>query len=232
MATDSAGTSGWEIKARYAVRIMLKWAGIVTIREREREFVNSCILLIKSANNYVPLRIMDIGSSSSYVPLQLAQQGHHVVAVDIRPYPLRHSNLTFIQGDVTDTKFGEGLLPFDAVTCISTLEHIGVGYYGEKMALQGDQMAVAGIHRLLRPGGSLLLTVPFAGKFSRNDFQRIYDFDSIDMLFSGGWRLKEERFHIPKRRKNWVIGNKQQVLQCHQVYPESNNACFWFEKLI
>jgi len=37
MGTDSAGTSGWEIKARYAVRIMLRWAGIVTIRERERE---------------------------------------------------------------------------------------------------------------------------------------------------------------------------------------------------
>ncbi|RLA89626.1 MAG: hypothetical protein DRG58_04425 [Deltaproteobacteria bacterium] len=200
-------------------------------REREREFAKSCILQIKSANSPQPLRILDIGSSSSYVPLQLARQGHQVVAVDIRPYPLRHRNLTYISGDVTDASFGEGLSPFDVVTCISTLEHIGLGYYGEKMARQGDEMAVATLHRLLKPGGSLLLTLPFAGKFSQDDFQRVYDFENINRLFSVGWRLKEERFHIPRSRKNWVIANKQQVLQCYAVYPESNNACFWFEKL-
>jgi hypothetical protein len=37
MAHDFAGISGWEIRARYASRILLRWLGKVTIRERERE---------------------------------------------------------------------------------------------------------------------------------------------------------------------------------------------------
>jgi len=173
---------------------------------------------------------MDVGSASSYVPVQLAQQGHHVVAVDIRPYPLRHKNLTFLQGDVTASTFGDNLLPFDIISCISTVEHIGVGYYGDNDAQQGDAAAIASFYRLLKPGGALLLTVPFAGRFSQNSFQRIYDWKSISELFSTGWQLREDRFHIPQTRKNWLIGTKEQAIQCYPVYPESNNACFWFQK--
>lgn len=174
---------------------------------------------------------MDVGSSSSYVPLEMAKQGNEVVAVDIRPYPMRHPNLTFIQADITDLKSFKNLPPFDVVTCISTLEHIGVGHYGDTMVAQGDFLAVVTIQGLLKPGGSLLLTVPFGAVFSQDDFQRIYDFDHITRLFGKGWRLREERFHIPKGKKNWIIADKEKVGQRHKAYPESNNACFWFEKV-
>ncbi|MCL6622775.1 MAG: class I SAM-dependent methyltransferase [Syntrophobacterales bacterium] len=174
---------------------------------------------------------MDIGSASSYIPVELAKQGHQVVAVDIRPYPLTHKNLTFISGDITASHFGFDLLPFDVITCVSTLEHIGVGYYGGNREAAGDQLAVATMHRLLKPGGALLLTVPFAATFSQDNFQRIYDFAQIGRLFETGWRLREERFHIPKGKKNWIIANREEVLKRHPEYPESNNAAFWLEKV-
>ncbi len=139
--------------------------------------------------------------------------------------------MTFINGDVTDSNFGKDLFPFDMITCISTLEHIGVGYYGDGKDEKGDQSAVATMHRLLKSGGSLLLTVPFAASFTQDNFQRIYDFNHIARLFGNGWQLREERFHIPLGKKNWVIANKEEVLKRYPAYPESNNAGFWFEKL-
>jgi SAM-dependent methyltransferase len=173
---------------------------------------------------------MDVGSSSSYVPLELAKQGNEIVAVDIRPYPLRHRSLTFVHGDITEADFGRGMPPFDVITCISTLEHIGIGHYGDQLLGQGDRLAVATMHRLLKAEGSLLLTVPFGGKFSQDDFQRVYDFPHIQGLFAQGWRLREERFHIPQGKRNWVIATREQVGRRYPMYPESNHACFWWVK--
>jgi len=41
MAHDFAGIGGWEIRARYASRIFLRWLGKVTIRERESLLTNA-----------------------------------------------------------------------------------------------------------------------------------------------------------------------------------------------
>lgn len=231
MATDTAGISALGIRSRHALRILLRGMGIVTLRERERDFVFACIARMAANHPGLPLRIMDVGSASSYVPLSLAKQGHWVVAVDIRPYPFRHPNLTFLQGDVTAKTFGHDLPPFDVITCISTLEHIGKGYYGGPEDPAKEKAAVAAMHRLLKPRGNLLLTVPFAGSFCQDDFQRVYDFARFYPLFARGWRLREERFHIPRSKKHWVTAGKHQVQRRYSAYPESNHACFWFEKV-
>jgi len=174
---------------------------------------------------------MDIGSSSSLLPWRLARLGYKVLAVDIRPYPFNHRNLTFMEADITIFDFFCDHPPVDVVTCVSTLEHIGVGHYGDTMAEKGDQIAVATFHRVLKPDGSLLLTVPFSGKFSQDDFQRIYNPETISKLFATGWRLREDRYYIPKARRNWVLVTQTEALKPYEVYPDSNNACFWFEKI-
>jgi SAM-dependent methyltransferase len=174
---------------------------------------------------------MDVGSSSSLLPWRLSMLGYKVLAVDMRPYPLGHRNLTFLLADITNPEFWYDNPPFDVITCVSSLEHIGVGHYGDTMIGKGDQKAVATFNRVLKPGGSLLLTVPFSGLFSQDDFQRIYNPETISKLFSTGWCLREERYYIPKARKNWVLATQAEALKPYAVYPDSNNACFWFEKI-
>ncbi len=154
-----------------------------------------------------------------------------MLAVDIRPYPFRHHNLTFMTTDITTPDFGYDIPRVDVVSCLSTLEHIGLGYYGDTMAETGDQVALAAFHRVLKPGGSLLITFPFAASFSQNDFQRVYNPEAISKLFHSGWQLREERYYIPKARKNWVEATQSEALKLYEVYPISNNACFWFDKI-
>ncbi|MEZ6014760.1 MAG: class I SAM-dependent methyltransferase [Planctomycetota bacterium] len=70
---------------------------------------------------------------------------------DISPLALgfcRARGLTRLaQGDLARLPFADG--GFDALTCLDTLEHV-----------QDDVAALAEIHRVLRPGGVALMTVP------------------------------------------------------------------------
>lgn len=227
MKRDVAGINRLNMFFRYAVRKLLRALGMISIRERENDFVMQSVQQIKQTNGPKAKRVMDIGSSSSLLPLRMARLGYEVIAVDIRPYPFHHRNLKFICANVTDPSFGLDLSPIDIVTCISTLEHIGLGHYGDKMAQEGDRLTLAAIHRILKPGGSLLVTFPFIGSFSQDNFQRIYDPESVTRLFSEGWRLREEKYFIRKKSRDWVPASKEQALK--HYFLESNNACFWYE---
>lgn len=83
-------------------------------------------------------RILDVGSRHSQVPLEMASLGHQVWALDIEDYLFKHKNLKFVKGDIRKISFDANF--FDAVTIISTLEHVGMGKtsYGDEE--EGDGM--------------------------------------------------------------------------------------------
>ena len=45
-------------------------------------------------------------------------------------------------------------------TCLSTIEHIGLGRYGDPIDPWGDVKMARNLARLLRPGGTLLISFP------------------------------------------------------------------------
>lgn len=117
-------------------------------------------------------RILDVGSCESLLPLSLASLGYRVTAIDIRQYPFSHPRLHTVQGSILDWA-GDGT-PYDAVSVISSLEHLGLPAYGNNhLDAEADRRALARIRHLLRPGGHLVLTTPF-GPPDRTEFQRTY----------------------------------------------------------
>jgi len=80
----------------------------------------------------------------------------------------------------------------DWVVFISSLEHIGLGYYGDPVYPHGDFVALAHAHRWLKPGGSVYFDVPWTptGR-TVSAKQRTYDAAALDQL-AQGW--------IPRRR--------------------------------
>ncbi|HMH55052.1 MAG TPA: hypothetical protein VK535_02235, partial [Gemmatimonadales bacterium] len=89
-------------------------------------------------------QVLDFGGYESVLPLQLASLGHEVTVLDQRRYPLTHPNLTVRAADLYDPglRFDE---PFDSIISVSTIEHLGLGRYGDVTREDGDR---AGVDRL------------------------------------------------------------------------------------
>lgn len=128
-------------------------------------------------------KILDLGCMESVLPLFLSSLGFQVTGFDFRQYPYRVPNFEFVQGSILDLPFEDA--SFDAATCVSTIEHIGIGFYNDpKDSLRADLKGMLEIRRILKPQGLLILTVPF-GKVSVNHQQRIYDQKGLSELLSG-----------------------------------------------
>jgi SAM-dependent methyltransferase len=87
---------------------------------------------------------------------------------------------------------------FGIVLCLSTMEHVGMDntVYGDAAAAVATSrdpntetaLAMAELRRVTKPGGTLLLSVPFGKRANRGWF-RVYDESDIGLLAaSAGWR--------------------------------------------
>lgn len=100
-----------------------------------------------------PLRIMDVGCAQATLALLLAESGHKVTAVDIRPQFLEYAKSRYSHGDI-DFISANALsdqLPggFDLIFANQILEHLVY-----PMELLGRLKA------LLAPGGRVVVTTP------------------------------------------------------------------------
>ena len=118
-----------------------------TRNERPLEYA----FALESLASAVVETVLDVGAGKSAWPALMARCGFVVTAIDQwhgywRRVPF-NPHFHIIPDDITSPHTPG---PFDAVTCISTLEHI-----------PDHDAAVRGMFSLLKPGGSLILTVPY-----------------------------------------------------------------------
>lgn len=133
-------------------------------------------------------RVLDFGSSENALALSLATMGYAVTALDLRTYPFRHPNLTAVARPLDEWEAEPA--SFDVILCISTVEHVGLGWYGaERRDERADRRAVERFATLLTPEGKLILTVPY-GRPEVDDLQRRYDADGLAALVDG-WTVQE-----------------------------------------
>lgn len=144
--------------------------------------------------------ILDVGATESTVSLSLATLGYDVTAIDPRPNPLSHERLHTIVGQIeewdTDAEF-------DAVLCLSTIEHLGTGEYAQQgTERRVDLDAMKRMHELTKPGGSLVLTTS-VGRASSNGSSRVYDREGLDELLAG-WEVEDLTLLQRKDATTWV----------------------------
>ena len=132
--------------------------------------------------------IADVGAVESLVALSLAMLGYDVTAVDLRPYPFEHPRLRSVTGPIEEWDEKDEM--FDAIVCLSTIEHVGLGAYGEDPKDgRADVAAMKRMHALVKPGGLLVLTTRF-GTAGEDGFQRTYDRPGLEELLEG-WLVDE-----------------------------------------
>jgi SAM-dependent methyltransferase len=156
-------------------------------------------------------KILDVGSCFSDLPIELASLGYKVWAEDQLDYPLIHSNLTFLKGDLLTMPLPEKF--FDAVTAVSTIEHIGLGRWKDKISNDGDRKAVQRLFTSLKDQGKFIFTVPFGESgiwnYRNIPLGRVYNIEDIKLL-TLGFKIIKIQFAI-KNNHEWLLTNYDQV---------------------
>jgi len=129
----------------------------------------------------------DIGCATGCFPaMQLSAGVEHCTVFEVRQVD---ANDPRVDVRVQDLTYAEDLEPeFDLITCLSTIEHIGLGRYGDRIDPWGDVRMAANLRRLLKPGGLLLLSFPVGNGCVMFNMHRVYSPERSRALF-GDLRL-------------------------------------------
>jgi 2-polyprenyl-3-methyl-5-hydroxy-6-metoxy-1,4-benzoquinol methylase len=145
-------------------------------------------------------KVLDVGATESTVCLSLATLGYDMTAVDPRPNPLSHERLRVVVAPIEQWEHEE---EFDAVLCLSTIEHIGTAAYDQKASRHRvDLEAMRRIRELTRPDGVLVLTTA-VGQESVGEGGRVYDREGLDELVDG-WELADLTLVQRRDSTQWV----------------------------
>jgi SAM-dependent methyltransferase len=168
-----------------------------------------------------PTKHIDISSysyfatiASAFVPMEF---------YDYRPAAIELPNLKCDAADLCNLSFPDQSI--ESLSCMHTIEHIGLGRYGDPLDPQGDRRALAELARVVAPGGSLLVVVPTGHPRIQFNAHRIYDPQMIEQglpeLSLHKWSL------LPDDATKGLIDNPTREFALQQRY---GCGCYWFKR--
>ncbi len=168
-----------------------------------------------------PKKHIDIASTlhfstiiSAYIPTEF---------YDFRKVLLSLDNLQTGRADLTTLAFPNNSI--SSLSCMHTVEHIGLGRYGDSVNVHGDTQAMRELERVLTPGGNLLFVVPVGKPAVIFNAHRIYSFEDIIGNFPS---LELVEFAlVPDNVKEGLIIGASPEFVSQQSY---GCGCFWFKK--
>jgi hypothetical protein len=165
---------------------------------------------------------VDISSTLHFCTIISAFQ--KVKFYDYRPANIVLSNLETGSADITKLNFESNTIK--SLSCMHTIEHIGLGRYGDEIDYNGDLKAINELKRVLAPSGNLLLVVPIGKPVIMFNAHRIYSYRQIKDYFSD-LTLKEFSLIPDNALETGIIKDASEELCNNQNY---GCGCFWFKK--
>lgn len=140
---------------------------------------------------------------------------------DYRPADLHLNNLESLHADLNKLPFAENSIR--SLSCMHTIEHVGLGRYGDPLNPNGDLRAMAELKRVLAPDGNLLFVVPLGRPKIMFNAHRIYSYDQILSQFSD---LRLNKFSLVDDQGIYHDESSKELAD-RQNY---GCGCFWFSK--
>jgi hypothetical protein len=140
---------------------------------------------------------------------------------DYRPADIRLTGWDGNFGDLCNLEIEDG--KYNSVSCMHTIEHIGLGRYGDAVDPAGDIRAVNELQRITATGGDILFVTPVGRPRIEFNAHRIYSYELVLQMFSGC--CLHEFSLIPD--SGGLLENADPGLVKDQDY---GCGCFWFKK--
>ena len=165
---------------------------------------------------------VDISSSlyfstivSAFVPVKF---------YDFRPAKVTLSNLECGEADLRNLPFETNSIP--CISCMHTIEHVGLGRYGDPIDPTGDLKSISELKRVVSKGGSLLFVVPIGRSVLRFNAMRIYAYEQVIEYFSD-FKLQEYSLIHEYSEDGEITIN---ATKSESDKEEYGCGCFWFIK--
>lgn len=165
---------------RWSDRMPALWENSATTAF-DAHYVYHTAWAVRTVARLAPAKHVDISSTVYFCTTLSAIMP--VEFYDFRPAPITLEGLTCLRADLTSLPFDSDSIP--SLSCMHTIEHVGLGRYGDAIDPAGDLTAIRELKRVLAPAGHLLLVVPVGRRALRFNAHRIYDHDQVMALADG-----------------------------------------------
>jgi len=167
-------------------------------------------------------RLLDAGSALNfpYILDYPRLQEKSIVIYTLAPEAtIGRANVSYIYGDLRRTILRDA--HFDAIVCISTIEHIGMDntliYTSDR---RYDESApyefldtIKEFKRLLKPEGKLFITVPY-GRPQDIDWLQQFDQEKVDLLVDAFGGDEQERVFYRYDANGWQLSDASACSEC------------------
>ncbi len=140
-----------------------------------------------------PQRHVDVGSRLDGFIGSLSVF-REVEVIDIRPQTANVSNVIFHQLDLMEQLPSLWIGCTDSLSCLHTVEHFGLGRYGDPIDVNGHLKGLEQLKQMVSPGGILYLSTPLGPQRLEFNAHRVTAAQTLTDWFKDGWSI--ERFAV------------------------------------
>jgi hypothetical protein len=177
----------------------------------ESQYFHQDLIVAQKVYEDKPTKHLDFGSRIDGFVAHVASF-REIDVMDVRALETGvHQNIKFCQSDIMNP---QNLEKYDSVSCLHTIEHVGLGRYGDNLKVDGHWVALKNLISLVSKGGRFYISFPVEVKdtvyfnahrtFSvatlpENDLVkselRLIQFDIVD---------SKNKLHFNQKYKDWL----------------------------
>jgi hypothetical protein len=135
-----------------------------------------------------PAKHFDVGSRIDGFVCNVASF-REIEVIDIRPAPGEIPGVVFHRCDIMGECPPEWENSMPSLSCLHTIEHFGLGRYGDPIDPFGHGKGIARLKAMVAPGGMLYLSTPIGTQRIEFNAHRIFAAATLFGWFADGWEI-------------------------------------------